>query len=122
MPRASQHRSPAAQRHADTVRFVHFEARPASLAFKQLVRSSELSPHQARAGLACRCGTITEREWPPLIWTKADGYRFCSEPHRTPGLRGRGHPREAHRDPPVSSPASPPRTQPCNPIAGGSDT
>lgn len=80
MPRGSQHRSPAAQRHADTVRFAHFEARPAGLAFKQLVRSSELSPHQARAGLACRCGTIAEREWPPLIWTKADGYRFCSDP------------------------------------------
>ncbi|MFD7916806.1 hypothetical protein ACFV30_39985 [Streptomyces sp. NPDC059752] len=57
-----------------------FEARPAGLAFKQLVRSSELSPHQARAGLACLRDTIAERERPPLIWTKADGYKFRSDP------------------------------------------
>ncbi|MER7195772.1 RacP protein [Streptomyces flaveolus] len=79
MPRASERRSPAAQRHADTVRFVLFEARPAGLTFNQLVRSSELSPHQARAGLACLRDTIAERGWPPLIWTRPDGYKFCSD-------------------------------------------
>jgi hypothetical protein len=52
-PRASKRRSPADQRHADTVRFVLFEGRPAGLTFPQLVRSSELSPHQTRSGLAC---------------------------------------------------------------------
>lgn len=80
MPRASARRSPAAQRHADTIRFVLFEARPDGLAFAQLVRSSELSPSQARAGLACLRDIIAERGWPPLIWTRADGYKFCSYP------------------------------------------
>ncbi|MFL4909335.1 RacP protein [Streptomyces sp. MMS24-I2-30] len=80
MPRASQRRSPAAQRHADTVRFVLFEARPAGLTFAQLVRSSELSPSQTRAGLACLRDIITERNWPPLIWTFKDGYQFCADP------------------------------------------
>lgn len=80
MPRASERRSPAAQRHADTVRFVLFEARPAGLAFNQLVRSSELSLHQTRSGLACLRDTITEPGWPPLIWTRKDGYQFCADP------------------------------------------
>ncbi|WP_381789506.1 RacP protein [Streptomyces niveus] len=80
MPRARARRSPAAQRHADTVRFVLFEARPAGLTFQQLVRSSELSPSQARSDLACLRDTITERGWPPLIWTRKDGYLFCSDP------------------------------------------
>ncbi|MFH8562156.1 RacP protein [Streptomyces sp. NPDC017988] len=80
MPRASERRSAAAQRHADTVRFVLFEARPAGLAFNQLVRSSELSPHQTRSGLDCLRDTITERGWPPLIWTRKDGYKFCADP------------------------------------------
>ncbi|MGC0328009.1 hypothetical protein RKD23_000999 [Streptomyces sp. SAI-170] len=57
-----------------------FEARPASLTFHQLVRSSELSPHQTRASLACLRDIIAERSWPPLIWTRADGYKFCSDP------------------------------------------
>ncbi|GAA0270797.1 RacP protein [Streptomyces polychromogenes] len=80
MPRAGQRRSAASHRHADTVRFVLFEARPAGLTFNQLVRSSELSVHQARAGLACLRDIIAEQNWPPLIWTKADGYKFCSDP------------------------------------------
>ncbi|MFJ8644348.1 RacP protein [Streptomyces sp. NPDC093610] len=79
MPRASARRSPAAQRHADSIRFVLFEARPAGLTFAQLVRSSELSPHQARSGLACLRDIIAEQGWPPLIWTRADGYKFCSD-------------------------------------------
>ncbi|MFF7251579.1 RacP protein [Embleya sp. NPDC008237] len=80
MPRASERRSPAAQRHADTVRGTLFEARPAGLAFPQLVRCAELSPSQTRAGLACLRDTIAERGWPPLIWTRSDGYRFCTDP------------------------------------------
>jgi len=80
MPRASERRSPAAQRHADTVRFVLFEARPAGLTFPQPVRSSELSPSQTRTGLACLRDIITERGWPPLIWTLKDGYQFCADP------------------------------------------
>ncbi|WP_327293024.1 RacP protein [Streptomyces sp. NBC_01198] len=80
MPRVSERRSAASQRHADTVRFVLFEARPAGLTFPQLVRSTELSPHQTRAGLACLRDIITERNWPPLIWTLKDGYQFCADP------------------------------------------
>ncbi|GGZ21129.1 hypothetical protein GCM10010300_76200 [Streptomyces olivaceoviridis] len=80
MPRASERRSAASQRHADVVRFVLFEARPAGLTFNQLVRSSELSPHQVRAGLACLRNIIAERGRPPLIWNRKDGYKFCSEP------------------------------------------
>ncbi|MER7755267.1 RacP protein [Kitasatospora sp. NPDC097643] len=80
MPRASQRRSPAAERQADTVRFVLFEARPAGLRFDQLVRASALSNSQVRAGLACLRDIIVENGWPPLIWTRADGYKFCSEP------------------------------------------
>ena len=79
MPRASERRSAASQRHADTVRFVLFEARPAGLTFLQLVRSSELSPHQTRAGLACLRDIIAERGWPPLIWNRTEGYKFCSD-------------------------------------------
>ncbi|MFF7334974.1 hypothetical protein [Streptomyces sp. NPDC008150] len=80
MPRASERRSAASQRYADTVRFVLFEARPAGLAVPQLVRSGELTPGQTRARLACLRDIIAERGWPPLIWTKKDGYRFCTEP------------------------------------------
>ncbi|WP_405873923.1 RacP protein [Streptomyces zaomyceticus] len=79
MSRASQRKSSAASRHADTVRFILFEARPAGLAFDQLVRSSELSASQARSELACLRDTIAEQGWPPLIWTRADGYKFCSD-------------------------------------------
>ncbi|MET7293084.1 DUF6192 family protein [Streptomyces griseoloalbus] len=82
VPRASERRSAASQRHADTVRFVLFEARPAGLTFPQLVRSGELTLSQTRAGragLACLRDIISERGWPPLIWTKQDGYRFCTD-------------------------------------------
>ncbi|RLV76257.1 RacP protein [Streptomyces rapamycinicus] len=79
MPRASRCRGEAAHRHADTLRFVLFEARPAGLLFPQLVRASELSPSQVRAGLACLRDIIAEKDWPPLIWTRADGYQLGAE-------------------------------------------
>ncbi len=31
-------------------------------------------------GLACLRDIITERGWPPLIWSRANGYKFCSDP------------------------------------------
>lgn len=86
MPRASERRSPAAQRHADTVRFPL--RGPPGLTFNQLVGSSELSPHQTRSGLACLRDTITERGWPPLIWTRKDGYRFCADPAELQAYEG----------------------------------
>lgn len=79
MPRASRRRGEAAQRHADTLRFVLFEARPAGLLFPQLTRASGLSPSQVRAGLAALRDVIAENGWPPLIWTRADGYQLGAE-------------------------------------------
>lgn len=79
MPRASRRRGEAAQRHADTLRFVLFEARPAGLLFPPLVRASELSPSQVRTGLACLRDIIAENGWPPLIWTRASGYQLGAD-------------------------------------------
>ncbi|GAA2326013.1 hypothetical protein GCM10010246_04280 [Streptomyces cuspidosporus] len=69
----------AAQRHADTLRFVLFEARPAGLLFPQLTHASGLSPSQVRSGLAALRDIIAENGWPPLIWTRADGYQLGAE-------------------------------------------
>jgi hypothetical protein len=46
VPCASQRRSAAAGRHADTVRFVLFEARPARLAGPVGCRKSRTEPHR----------------------------------------------------------------------------
>jgi hypothetical protein len=58
---------------------VLFEARPAGLLFPQLTRASELSPSQVRSGLAALRDIITENGWPPLIWTRVDGYQLGAE-------------------------------------------
>ncbi|MCX5174403.1 RacP protein [Streptomyces virginiae] len=79
MPRASRRRGDAALRHADTVRFVLFEARPAGLLFHQLTRASDLTPSQVRAGLAALRDVIADQGWPPLIWTRTDGYQLGAE-------------------------------------------
>lgn len=51
-----------------------FEARPAGLLFPQLTRASGLSSSQVRSGLAALRDIIAENGWPPLIWTRAEGY------------------------------------------------
>ncbi|MEU9168045.1 RacP protein [Streptomyces sp. NPDC048420] len=79
MPRASRRRGDAARRHADTLRFVLFEARPAGLEFRQLVRASDLSPSQVRSGLAALKDQAAERGWPPLTWNRAAGYQLGAE-------------------------------------------
>ncbi|MFE2325340.1 RacP protein [Streptomyces sp. NPDC059385] len=79
MPRASRRRGQAAERHADTLRFILFEARPAGLLFHQIVAASELSPSQVRAGLACLRDIIAANNWPPLIWTRENGYQLGAE-------------------------------------------
>ncbi|MET9336073.1 RacP protein [Streptomyces cellulosae] len=79
MPRASRRRGDAARRHADTLRFVLFEARPAGLEFPQLVRASDLSPSQVRSGLAALKDQAAEKGWPPLTWNRATGYRLGAE-------------------------------------------
>ncbi|MFF3350962.1 RacP protein [Streptomyces sp. NPDC002779] len=76
MARASRRRGDAARRHADTLRFILFEARPAGLSFQQLVRASGLTPCQVRSGLAMFKDIIAENGWPPLSWTRADGYQL----------------------------------------------
>ncbi|MBW3709599.1 RacP protein, partial [Streptomyces griseus] len=80
MPRASRRRGNAARRHADTVRFVLFEAPPAGLEFHRLARASALSPHQVRSGLAALKDEATSKGWPPLICNRADGYQLGTEP------------------------------------------
>ncbi|MFF4806138.1 RacP protein [Streptomyces sp. NPDC001351] len=79
MPRASRRRGDAARRHADTLRFVLFEARPAGLEFPQLVRASDLSPSQVRSGLAALKDQAAEKAWPPLTWNRATGYQLGAE-------------------------------------------
>ncbi len=79
MPRASRRRGDAARRHADTIRFVLFEARPAGLEFAQLVRASGLSPSQVRSGLAALRDLAAEWGYPPLIWTKAGSYQLGAD-------------------------------------------
>ncbi|MEU9631602.1 RacP protein [Streptomyces luteogriseus] len=79
MPRASRRRGDAARRHADTLRFVLFEARPAGLEFPQLVRASDLSPNQVRSGLAALKDQAAEKGWPPLTWNRATGYQLGAE-------------------------------------------
>ncbi len=58
-----------------TIRFVWFEARPAALEFHQLVRASGLSPSQVRSGIAALKDEAASKGWPPLIWTRPDGYQ-----------------------------------------------
>ncbi|MBX9399623.1 RacP protein [Streptomyces sp. TRM72054] len=79
MPRASRQRGDAARRHADTLRFVLFEARPAGLEFPQLVRASDLTPSQVRSGLAALKDQAAEKGWPPLTWTRASGYQLGAD-------------------------------------------
>lgn len=55
------------------------EARPAGLLFPQLVRATSLTSSQVRAGLAALRDQIAEKGWPPLIWTRADGYQLDAE-------------------------------------------
>ena len=79
MPRASRRRGDAARRHADTIRFVLFEARPTGLDFQQLVRATDLSPHQVRAGLGALKDEAASRGWPPIIWTRQAGYQLGAD-------------------------------------------
>ncbi|EST34082.1 hypothetical protein M877_00190 [Streptomyces niveus NCIMB 11891] len=77
-PRASRRKGDAARRHSDTVRFVLFEARAAGLGFHQLVRASALLPHQVRSGLAALKDEAASKGWPPIVWTRADGYQLIA--------------------------------------------
>ena len=43
------------------------------------MRASELSVHQTRAGLAALRDQIAAKGWPPLTWTREDGYRLGAD-------------------------------------------
>lgn len=66
----SRRRGDSARRHADTIRGALMEARPAGLLFGQLLRATELSPGQARTGLAMLRDQISSQGWPPLVWSR----------------------------------------------------
>ncbi|MFI7413950.1 RacP protein [Streptomyces sp. NPDC049627] len=38
----------------------------------------ELSQYQTRSGLTALRDLAAERDWPPLIWTREQGYHFCA--------------------------------------------
>ncbi|MFI0242998.1 RacP protein [Streptomyces sp. NPDC016845] len=69
----------AARRHAECIYRILIEARPAGLRTPQLLAACELSRSQAEAGLAMLRDIITEMNWPPLIWTRVDGYQFTAD-------------------------------------------
>lgn len=104
MPRASRRGGNAARRHADTLRFVLFEARPAGLELPQLVRASDLSPSQVRSGLTALKDQVAEKGWPRCPGT---GPRATSSApsetcwrHTNGGWLGDRHRRPARRCPP----------------------
>ncbi|MFG3254779.1 RacP protein [Streptomyces sp. NPDC048172] len=69
----------AARRHAECIYRILMEVRPAGLHTPQLLAACELSRRQAQDGLAMLRDIITEMNWPPLIWTRVDGYQFTSD-------------------------------------------
>ncbi|MEU8852210.1 RacP protein [Streptomyces sp. NPDC048564] len=71
-------RSPAAERHAELIRIALMEAAPSGLPLKRLMGACELSQYQTRSGLTAMRDLCGERGWPPLIWTRPDGYHFCA--------------------------------------------
>ncbi|MFD6286325.1 RacP protein [Streptomyces sp. NPDC060205] len=80
MPRRSRRRGDAARAHALCLCRILLEARPAGLHFPQLRAACELTPAQTRSGLAMLRDLITERGWPPLIYTRHEGYQFTADP------------------------------------------
>lgn len=80
MPRRSRRRGDAARAHAQCLCRILLEARPAGLHFSRLRAACELTPSQTRSGLAMLRDLISERGWPPLIYTPHDGYQFTADP------------------------------------------
>ncbi|MGV4989067.1 RacP protein [Streptomyces sp. NRAIS3] len=79
MPR-SQRRGDTAREHAEAIWRVLMQARPAGLHMPQLMRATELTRSQVGSGLAMMRDTITKKGWPPVIYTRADGYQFTADP------------------------------------------
>ncbi|MER5951188.1 RacP protein [Streptomyces sp. NPDC001904] len=71
----------AARRHAECICRILLEARPAGLDFPQLLAACELTRYQARDGLAMLRDLIAERGWPPLVYSRLEGwYIFTADP------------------------------------------
>ncbi|KOU56941.1 hypothetical protein ADK57_40575 [Streptomyces sp. MMG1533] len=73
-------RSPTAGRHADSIRLALMEVAPAGLKKPRLMAVTELSGSQLVRGLAAFRELAGEKDWPPLVWSPRDGYRFCLDP------------------------------------------
>lgn len=81
MPR-SRHRGDAAREHAEAIFRALMQARPAGLHMPQLMRATELTRSQVQAGMAMMRDVITTKGWPPVIYTRADGYQFTADPNK----------------------------------------
>ncbi|WP_428957379.1 RacP protein [Streptomyces sp. cg35] len=79
MPR-SRHRGDASREHAEAVWKALKQARPAGVHMPQLMRATELTHSQVRSGLAMMRDIIMQKGWPPVIYTRADGYQFTVDP------------------------------------------
>ncbi|MEV8022933.1 RacP protein [Streptomyces sp. NPDC086554] len=80
MPR-SRHRGDAARKHAEAIFRALMQARPAGLHMPQLMRATELTRSQVQSGMAMMRDIITKKGWPPVIYTRADGYAFSADPN-----------------------------------------
>ncbi|MFI5808863.1 RacP protein [Streptomyces sp. NPDC051561] len=80
MPR-SRRRGDAARDHAEAIWRALMQARPAGLHMPQLTRATELTRSQVCSGMAMMRDIITEKGWPPVIYTRADGYQFTADPN-----------------------------------------
>ncbi len=79
MPRASLKRGDAVPRHADTLRFALFEARPAGLVFTSWYAPATCPRARCATGWP-PCGTKPPNgAGPPLTWTRANGYQLGAE-------------------------------------------
>ncbi|MFF4576073.1 hypothetical protein [Streptomyces sp. NPDC001410] len=79
----------AARSHADRIRKVLFEAQGVGLTLPQLMRATELTQSQVRAGLAMLRDQAAEKGWPPTVWTLTDGYRSSGDPEVLRSTRSR---------------------------------
>ncbi|MGB8946888.1 MAG: RacP protein [Streptomyces sp.] len=79
MPRRSRRKGDAARGHAEAIRRVLMSARPAGLHMPQLTRATELTRGQVCSGLAMLRDLIGQKGWPPLIYTRPDGYQFTAD-------------------------------------------
>ncbi|MFE3270340.1 RacP protein [Streptomyces sp. NPDC059215] len=79
MPRRSRREGDAAREYAEALWRVLMSARPVGLHMPQLMRATELTRSQVRSGLAMLRDIIAQKGWPPLVYTRADGYQFTAD-------------------------------------------